>query len=114
MPARASDAARLNRKASASVATARRAESWVFAPEVGGRQVVRLIVSPLRIANAASSSSGKRSPPRRVDEGARRPRFLREARGALCKRETIAIRAFLAEPDGNTARLVQRYNFRIS
>jgi len=49
-----------------------------------------------------------------VDEGARRPRFLREARGALCKRQTIAIRAFLAEPDGNIARLVQRYNFRIS
>src|SRR5437773_9234334 len=53
MPAaRASDAARLNRSASASVATARRAGSRFFSPEVGGRQVVRFIVSPSRIANS--------------------------------------------------------------
>src|SRR5436309_14240868 len=69
MPARASDAARPNRRASASVATARRAGSRVFAPEVGGRQVVRLIVSPLRIANADQKSFGQTIPPRRVDEG---------------------------------------------
>src|SRR5438876_2705983 len=68
--ARASDAARLNRSASASVATARRAglpgEWTVFAPEACGRWVIRVIVSPLRIANANQSVRRATIPARRA------------------------------------------------
>src|SRR5437867_4392619 len=61
MPARASDAARLNSAASASVAVARRThfpgERTVIASEVGDRRVIRVIVSPLRMANAGRPPS---------------------------------------------------------
>src|SRR5439155_18386353 len=84
MPARASDAARLNTSASASVATARRAGSGVFAPEVSGRQLVRLIMSPLRIANAASSFFGQTIPaPSGRRRGETAPLSPRGPRGAV-------------------------------
>src|SRR2546426_12845677 len=70
MTAPASEAARLHRSASASVATARRAgfpgEWTVFAPQGCGRGVIRVIVSPLRIANANPSVLRATLPARRA------------------------------------------------
>src|SRR5207249_10840216 len=76
MPARASEAPRPSRSASASVAPARRigpAGEWaVIAAEVGGRRVIRIIVSPLRMAKADQQLAG-RSPPRWIGEVIRAP-----------------------------------------
>src|SRR5437870_3192859 len=93
MTARASDAARLNRSASASVATARRAgfpgEWTVFAPEGCGRWVIRVIVSPLRIANA--NPSVLRAPIRHVGRRGDMVQLLHGVCAAMCKEKASGI-----------------------